>query len=103
MSPFDEARSRATLEARANIDLIEAFFQTLEAMDFEATGRFFTDDGVYCDEPAHEMDATGPAGVTEDDALVLLERARREDHDSSRRNSWTLSIARRLSTCDFAM
>jgi hypothetical protein len=34
---------------------------------------------------------------------VLLERARREDHDSSLRNSWTFSIARRLSTCDFAM
>jgi hypothetical protein len=34
-NPFDQARSLATPEARANIDLIEAFFQTLEAMDFE--------------------------------------------------------------------
>ena len=65
MNPFDQARSLATPEARANIDLVEAFFQTLEKMDFEATGRFFTDDGVYCDEPAHEMNATGPAGVTQ--------------------------------------
>ena len=65
MNPFDEARSRATPEARASIDVVEAFFQTLEAMDFEASGRFFAADGVYCDEPAHEMNATGPAGVTE--------------------------------------
>ena len=65
MNPFEEARSRTTHEARASIDLVEAFFQTLEAMDFEATGRFFTDDGVYRDEPAHAMDATGPAAVTQ--------------------------------------
>jgi len=64
MNPFDVARSNATPDAQANIDLIEAFFKTLEAMDFEATGQFFTEDGVYCDEPAHEMNATGPAGVT---------------------------------------
>ncbi len=65
MNPFDQARSLATPEARECIDLVEAFFKTLEAMDFEATGRFFTEDGAYCDEPAREMDAIGPAGVTE--------------------------------------
>lgn len=64
MNPFDEARTRATPEARSSIDLVEAFFQTLEAMDFDATGRFFAEDGVYCDEPAQAMDATGLAGVT---------------------------------------
>ena len=64
MNPFDQARSLATPEARASIDLIEAFFQKLEAMDFEAVGRFFTEDGAYCDEPMREMDGFGPAGVT---------------------------------------
>jgi limonene-1,2-epoxide hydrolase len=62
--PFDQARALAAPEARANIDLIEAFFRSLEAMDFEATGRFFTEDGAYCDEPARAMDAIGPAAIT---------------------------------------
>ena len=33
MNPFDEARSLATPEAKASIDLIEAFFEKLEAME----------------------------------------------------------------------
>ena len=64
MNPFDEARSLASPEARASIDLIEAFFQKLEAMDWEGAGRLFTEDGVYCDEPMRELDGVGPAGVT---------------------------------------
>ena len=63
MNPFDRARSLASPEARASIDLIEAFFQKLEAMDWEAVGAFFTEDGVYADEPAREMDGVGPSGV----------------------------------------
>jgi limonene-1,2-epoxide hydrolase len=72
MNPFEEARTRATPEARASIDLVEAFFKTLEAMDFEATGRFFAEDGVYCDEPAHTMNATGPEGVTQKLATSII-------------------------------
>jgi len=64
MNPFDEARTRATPEARASIDLIERFFDSLEAMDFETTGKFFTAEGLYRDEPTHAADATGPAGIT---------------------------------------
>ncbi|MAG33998.1 MAG: hypothetical protein CL908_24225 [Deltaproteobacteria bacterium] len=64
MNPFDEARDRSTAAAKASIDLIEQFFQTLESMDFEAVGRFFTEDGLYRDEPSHEADATGPEAVT---------------------------------------
>ena len=73
MSPFEQARSLATPEAQASIDLIEAFFQKLEAMDFEAVGRFFTEDGAYCDEPAREMDGIGPAGVTEKLARSIVD------------------------------
>ena len=62
--PFDQARSLATPEARATIDLIETFFRKLEAMDWEGVGSLFTEDGAYCDEPAREMDGIGPAGVT---------------------------------------
>lgn len=64
MSPFDEARSLATPEAKASLDLIEAFFEALEAMEWETVGGFFAADGVYADEPAREMDGVGPAGVT---------------------------------------
>jgi limonene-1,2-epoxide hydrolase len=72
MNPFDEARTRATPEARASIDLVEAFFKTLEAMDFEATGRSFAEDGVYCDEPAHAMNATGPEGIRQKLATSII-------------------------------
>lgn len=65
MNPFEQARSLASSEAKASIDLIEAFFTSLEAMNFDAVGELFTDDGVYCDEPAPEMNGVGPAGVTE--------------------------------------
>ena len=51
MNPFDRARSLATPEARASIDLIEAFFQKLEAMDFEAVGGF--DEQFYAGEEMH--------------------------------------------------
>lgn len=65
MTPFDQARALATPGARASIDLIEAFFQKLEAMDWTGVGELFAEDGVYCDEPAREMDGVGPAGVTD--------------------------------------
>ena len=64
MNPFDEARSLATPEAKASIDLIESFFEALEAMNWNAVGAFFTEDGVYADEPAREMDGVGPEGIT---------------------------------------
>lgn len=64
MNPFDEARSRVPAEAKAGVDLIERFFASLEAMDFAATGAFFTEDGLYRDEPAHDADAVGPAAIT---------------------------------------
>jgi limonene-1,2-epoxide hydrolase len=63
MNPFDEARARATAEAKASIDLIESFFAALEAMDFSGASRVFTDDGLYRDEPTHAADATGPAAI----------------------------------------
>ena len=72
MNPFDEARTRATPEARVSIDLVEAFFKTLEAMDFAATGRFFAEDGVYCDGPAHAMNATGPEGIRQKLATSII-------------------------------
>lgn len=65
MNPFEQARSLATPEAKASIDLIETFFQKLEAMEFEAVGQMFTEDGAYCDEPMRSVDGIGPAGVTE--------------------------------------
>ena len=64
MNPFEKARSLATPEAKASIDLIESFFEKLEAMEWEAVGAMFTEDGAYCDEPAREMDGIGPEGVT---------------------------------------
>lgn len=64
MTPFDDARARATPEAQASIDLIEHFFAALEAMDFETVGGFFSTDGLYRDEPSHEADAVGPEAVT---------------------------------------
>ena len=54
MNPFDRARSLATPEARTSIDLVEAFFQKLEAMDFEAVGGFFAQDGQLLAE-AHRL------------------------------------------------
>ena len=45
-TPFDEARSRAAPEAKSSINLIERFFESLEAMDCVATGRFFTEAGL---------------------------------------------------------
>lgn len=65
MNPFDQARSLATPEARSSLDLVEFFFQKLEAMDWERVGALFTEDGVYCDEPARAMDGVGPDGVTQ--------------------------------------
>ena len=65
MNPFDQARSLATPEARSSLDLVESFFQKLEAMDWEGVGALFTEDGVYCDEPARAMDGVGPDGVTQ--------------------------------------
>lgn len=73
MSPFDQARALATPEAQASIDLIESFFQKLEAMDWEGVGSLFTEDGAYCDEPARDMDGIGPAGVTEKLAKAIVD------------------------------
>ena len=64
-NPFDEARAQALPEARASIDLVESFFDTMAQMDFGAVGHFFADDGVYADDPLPGMDAVGPAAVTE--------------------------------------
>ncbi len=64
-NPFDEARALALPEAHANIDLVASFFETLGRMDFDAVGRFFAEDGVYADDPLPNMDAVGPAAVTE--------------------------------------
>lgn len=65
MNPFEEARSLAAPEAKASIDLIESFFQSLEAMEWDKVGKMFTEDGTYRDEPAPEMTGVGPAGVAE--------------------------------------
>lgn len=63
MNPFDAARARATAEAESSLDLIEAFFAALEAMDFAGASQFFTEDGLYRDEPMHAADATGPGAI----------------------------------------
>ena len=72
MNPFDQARALTTPEARSSIDLIESFFQKLESMDWEGVGQLFAEDGVYCDEPAREMDGVGPVGVTDKLARSII-------------------------------
>ena len=64
MKPFDVARQSAGNVALQNIELIEAFFASVERMDFETTGGFFTTDGLYRDEPTHQTDAVGPVAIT---------------------------------------
>ena len=63
MNPFETARANASDVGRANIDLIERFFDLLEKMDFEAASQLFHDDARYRDEPSHEADAVGPAAI----------------------------------------
>jgi limonene-1,2-epoxide hydrolase len=60
---FDEARAEATEGVAANIDLVERFFRALEALDFEKTASFFSDDGVYEDVPVPAGDAKGPEAI----------------------------------------
>ena len=72
MNPFDQARSLAVPGARDSIDLIESFFEKLESMDWEGVGRMFTEDGVYRDEPAPDMDGVGPVGVTDKLARSII-------------------------------
>lgn len=73
MNPFEQARTLAAPEAKASIDLVESFFQKLEAMDWDAVGAMFTEDGAYCDEPAREMDGIGPKGVTDKLARSIVD------------------------------
>lgn len=53
-------------EVRANIELVERFWETLARRDFEGVGAMMSDDGHYVDVPVKgvEPGAYGPAATT---------------------------------------
>jgi limonene-1,2-epoxide hydrolase len=62
---FDAARVGASTGASENLSTVVRFFEALGAMDFDAIGAFFTNDGLYQDVPAPQADARGPEAVSQ--------------------------------------
>ena len=62
-NPFEKARSESTDAGRENLLLVERLFEHLEAMNFDAVAELFHDQGLYRDEPNHDLDAVGPTAI----------------------------------------
>jgi len=68
------------MSTEANREIVQRFWTTLYARDFDACGAFFADDGVYTDVPLGVAGATGPAQVAARLRLGLEPIDRYEHH-----------------------
>jgi limonene-1,2-epoxide hydrolase len=60
---FERARADSSPMARAHLEFVRRFFESLGRLDFATAAAQFGAEGLYQDVPVPEVDARGPAAI----------------------------------------
>jgi limonene-1,2-epoxide hydrolase len=60
---FERARADSSPQARAHLEFVRRFFESLGRLDFATAAAQFGPEGLYQDVPVPEADARGPQAI----------------------------------------